>query len=330
VGCVRLLFVATRLDGFDRLPALAAPLVREWDDCVRERRRVSVRMGEILRELARLGVLPDLRSTTVVDFGNRHGLSPSESLRFADVGLAVERVPALAEKVRAGDVSVQTAGDLGRLARHEDPAAMPAWVERAAVTPPPDMRTQVNRRIEELKTERTVVSMTFHVPEETRRNFARARDLACKEAGTILTDGQTLTALVEDYLDRHDPARVKARPRRMARTEGRPGRGRAAEVVREVLARTEGRCGFPGCVNRKWVQMAHDVPKRDGGSQETDNTWGLCLPHHVAYDRGDFTIRRTPDGPEFYDRRGRRIAPTGRIVEGDDARGGGGGERAPP
>jgi hypothetical protein len=327
VGWVSILFVVTRIPEFDRLPALAAPLAREWEECVRERRRVSVRMGEILREFARLGVLPDLRSTTIVDFGNRHVLSPAEARQFADVGLAIETVPALAEKVRAGMVSVQAAGDVGRLSKHEKPEAMPDWVEKAATTPAADLKTEVNKRIEEIKTEQTVVAMTLHVPEETRRNFARARDVACRKEGKVLTDGQTLTLLVESYLDAFDPERVTPRPRRMASTEGRPGRARAAEVIREVLARTNGRCGYPGCVNRKWVQMAHDVPKRDGGSQETDNTWGLCWPHHVAYDRGDFTIERTPDGPEFYDRRGRRIGPNGRIIDPEN---GGGGERAPP
>jgi hypothetical protein len=292
-------------------------------------------MGELLREFARLGVLPDLRSTTIVDFGNRHGLSPSESLQFADVGLAVEAVPALAEKVRAGDVSVQSAGNVGRLSQHEKPEALAEWVKKAETTPAPVLKTEIEKRIEEIKTEQKVVTMTLHVTEATKRAFARARDVACRKEGKVLTDGQTLTLLVGHYLDDFDPERVTPRPRRMASTVGRPGRARPISVVREVLGRTGGRCGFPGCTNRKWVQMAHEVAKRHDGSQETDNTWGLCHPHHGAYDQGEYTIRRTPDGPEFRDRRGRRIGPNGRIV--DDRAGhrgeghrGGGGERAPP
>jgi hypothetical protein len=74
--------------------------------------------------------------------------------------------------------------------------------------------------------------------------------------------------------------------------------------------------------------MAHgDVPHRLAGSREAKNTWGLCFFHHVRYDQGKFTIRGIPDAPEFYDEKGRRIGPNGRIVDEEN---GGGGERAPP
>jgi thymidylate synthase ThyX len=80
------LFVA--LD-FDDLPASAAHLAREWEECVRRRRRDLARMDELLaesiregfrRELRRLGVLPDLTATTIVGFGNRHGRSAAEAM----------------------------------------------------------------------------------------------------------------------------------------------------------------------------------------------------------------------------------------------------------
>ncbi len=59
-----------------------------------------------------------------------------------------------------------------------------------------------------------------------------------------------------------------------------------AEVRRAVLARAGGRCEFPRCGFDTWLDLAHLVPHRAGGSREADNLVLLCGVHHRALDAG--------------------------------------------
>jgi hypothetical protein len=159
------------------------------------------------------------------------------------------------------------------------------------------------------------VALTVHVPEKTREKFRRAREIASRKAKASLTEGQTFDTVLEHYLDDFDPDRVKPGKRRMPTTRGLSGRNVPAEVRRKVLGRYGGRCAYPGCRNRIWIDLAHDEAHRHGGCREADNLHGLCPYHHRAFDRGEFMITGPPDAPTFYDARGRRILSNGRVEE---------------
>jgi hypothetical protein len=317
--------------GFDELPEIVEPFAREWNDLVRDRRRIDLRMGEVLVVFQRFGVIPNLKPMSVAEFGARHGLSRREAMEVADVGVAVEKVPALKADVKRGDVSIETVGLVGRVVKNEALAAaapLSQWRQEALENTADAFKEIVQRRTEEARTgAASVVPMTFHLPESTTRKFRRAREVASKQAKKWLTEGQTFEVVVEHYLVSHDPERVTPGKRRMPFTCGRPGRHVPAEVKRRVLGRHGGRCAYPGCRNRAWVDLAHVVAHRHGGSREADNLCGLCPYHHDLYDRGMFRIEGPPDAPRFYDRRGRMIGPQGRPIEhGEDAAT----EHAPP
>jgi hypothetical protein len=332
-----LLFVDS---GFDHLPELAAPLAREWKALVPQWRAMSVRLGQLLVEFRRVGVLPDLAPTTVAEFGVRHGLSAAEARGLVDVGLAVERLPVIASDVASGGMSVQAAAQVGRAAKNPalltrmplappggpkvaPEVALEGFRQAALTLPVHEVRALVDRRIEEVKTGRVTEPMTIQAARDEREVFRRARDVASRRAGEMLPEGVALKVVSSHYLDDFDEMRVKPGTRRMASTEGSPeaiagwiaGRSRTrrvpAEVRRQVLARKKGRCQYPGCTNRVWIQMAHRVPFALGGSQEVGNTLGYCLVHHDAYDRGDFTVTGTTENPIFWDKFGRQILPNG-------------------
>jgi hypothetical protein len=334
-----LLFV---IGGFDHLPAALRAPARELERAFAERREASARIARLLALFRREGVLPDRYA--VVEHCVRRGLSAAEARQFDDAGVALEKTAGLEGDLRTGAVSLQSAGEVGRIAKDEalhrrPPGAPPGsppvppvvalagWREAARTLTARELRTLVQRRIEEVSAgDLPVETMAFHVPRGTRAAFGRAREVASKRAGDILTWGQTLAALVEHYLREYDPARAKPRIRRAPDTRGRPGRYVPAEVRREVLARSNGGCCFPACSNHIWVQFAHRKPHRKGGSREADNGDGLCHHHHVRRDRGEFTIVVTPDGPVFYDAKGRRIGANGRVEEEPGAAS----ERGPP
>jgi hypothetical protein len=312
-----------------QVPALATPAVKALEADVPLWRATSVRIGESLAKLRRLGVIGPSQ-TALIDFCNRLGLSPTEARVFADVGVAVEKAPQVAEKVAAGDVTVQAAGQIGRVSRVVPESALPQWVEKAQSVTPGELKTLVDEKIEEVKSGgASVKTRPLTAPDEAWRDFDRAREIASKKAGEALTEGLAFAAVVGHYLDDFDPTRVKPGQRRVPHTSGVRSRYVPPDVRRKLYERTGGRCVYPGCANRIWIEYAHRVPHRAGGSREADNGDGLCRYHHVRKDHGDFTMRGTPEAPEFYDRKGRRIGANGRIVENGGASGGGG-ERAPP
>src|SRR5262245_64970584 len=102
----------------------------------------------------------------------------------------------------------------------------------------------------------------------------------------------------------------------MPDTTGRPGRNWPAEVKRAVHAISGGRCMVPGCPHKVFRNLAHRVPHCQGGSREIDNIASdICPMHHGRYDRGELRIEGTLEAPRFYDARGRRILPNGRVEE---------------
>ena len=144
VGSVSIPFVSSLLDQLP-IPALAARAVRALEADVPLWRATSVRIGESLAALRRLGVVGQSQ-TALIDFCNRLGLAPNEARLFADVGVAVEKAPQVAEKVASGDVTVQSAGQIGRVSAVVPAAALPEWVEKAQTVTPGEARRRSSTR----------------------------------------------------------------------------------------------------------------------------------------------------------------------------------------
>ena len=317
MGWVSVLFV---LKGFDDLSDVALPLAKKWEERLRIRRENDVEIAQLLVEFARIGLLRDLKPDTVSEFGARHGLSRAESMQFAEMGLAVEALPVFASAVKKGDLSVQSLGFVGQAVKDQRLIAaypLEQWRQDALSKTAADLKTTLDQRRELVRTGApSVVSLTVHVPETTRKNFSRAREIASRKARASLTEGQTFHTLVEHYLDDFDPERVRPGKRRMPDTTGKKGRHWPAEVVRAVMAICGGRCMYPGCPYKGFKDLAHRVPHCMGGSREICNVAAcLCPMHHRRYDLGEFRIEGTLEAPRFYDRKGRRILPNGKVEE---------------
>jgi hypothetical protein len=135
----------------DPFPALAAPAVKALEADVPAWRATSVRIGESLATLRRLGVVGPSQ-TALVDFCNRLGLSAAEARLFADVGAAVEKAPEVARVVAAGEVTVQAAGQIGRVSKVVPESELPQWIATAKTVPAGEVKTLVDKRIEEVRT----------------------------------------------------------------------------------------------------------------------------------------------------------------------------------
>jgi hypothetical protein len=101
---------------------------------------------------------------------------------------------------------------------------------------------------------------------------------------------------------------------------GRKTRAIPASMRRAIDARDEGRCQFPGCENRRWVDAHHIVHWARGGQTKIDNLVLLCSRHHRLVHEGGFGVARTADGSLAFRRPdGRPVPAVPSPTRGSDA-----------
>ena len=91
---------------------------------------------------------------------------------------------------------------------------------------------------------------------------------------------------------------------------GRRSRVIPAAMRRALQQRDEGRCRFPGCENRSWVDAHHIVHWARGGETRLANLVLLCGRHHRLVHEGGFGVARKPDGGIVFRRPDGRVVPT--------------------
>ena len=87
---------------------------------------------------------------------------------------------------------------------------------------------------------------------------------------------------------------------------GRKTRTLPARLKRALLKRDQ-TCRFPGCTNRVFLEGHHCHHWADGGETEIDNLCSLCAYHHRFVHEYAYTVSVDPDGPKFFDPKGRRV-----------------------
>ena len=121
------------------------------------------------------------------------------------------------------------------------------------------------------------------------------------------------------------PAICAHTARRLACDASLLSAGRKTRVVptamrRALDARDEGRCRFPGCENRRWVDAHHIVHWARGGETKLDNLVLLCSRHHRLVHEGGFSLARRPDGELVFRRPdGRPVPPLPSPTRGNPA-----------
>jgi len=136
------------------------------------------------------------------------------------------------------------------------------------------------------------------------------RVLACRisiDAAAALEPLLVIGILAEHYLDSFDKRRKKRRKRRMPSTEIWPGRSIPEEVQEAIAGRYGDKCRVPGCGHEIFLEFAHLIPHKDGGSREVWNLIYVCRCHHKLIDNGKMSVEGTADRPIFRDADGRVI-----------------------
>jgi hypothetical protein len=82
--------------------------------------------------------------------------------------------------------------------------------------------------------------------------------------------------------------------------------------LRRVIEQRDQGCRYPGCSQRRWVQIHHLIHREDGGATVSINLCALCPYHHRLHHLGAFQISGNPELPaglRFSDRWGHEIGP---------------------
>lgn len=289
-----------------RLPKLVARAERrdaeeaELLGVLREQRGLQLRAARLLAEIDKAAHFVHRGCSSLSQYGEMIGLSGREARVLAAVGKALELEPELEERVLSGKLSLDAAALLVKVLAEpgvrRDGDDWLAWAQEWSAV---RLDLEIRKRLREVQSGEPVSVMSAVLTASGRERFERARQLACRKESRVLSEGETVEVLSDHYLDSFDPDRKKARRRRMDSTVGQPGRRVPAEVVRKVVARQGDRCAVPGCDHKIWMNKAHVVAHRHGGSREEGNLVYLCREHHVLLDLGKLELGGTPERPTF-------------------------------
>jgi hypothetical protein len=165
------------------------------------------------------------------------------------------------------------------------------------------IRGKTQRQVEEILAARETgeprCEFRFEAGPGFREKFERARSLLSGRHPEGLTPEQVFDAALEEYLERHDPARG-GRVVRSPRGSARRSRSVPAAVRRAVWRRDGGRCTFVGSQGRRcgstWdVEIHHDQLYCRGGPHRLENLRLLCRAHnHRQAERDLGTARMAP------------------------------------
>jgi hypothetical protein len=276
---------------------------KAFDQNLREARRFRIAAARAAVEIDRKGHVVYEGCGSFGEFGERHGASASEAYSLLALGMALQRWPELEAQMLAGKVPEASACRMGMLTKdaafvREDDD----WVAWARGQSAKAFARRVKQRVAEVKASGApTVEKTFYVSEKGAESFERARTLASRSAGRVLTEGEALETVSEHYLDCVDPMRRKPAQRRSPDTATLPDRrGIPAEVLRRAMARNGDRCAVPFCTNEVFLENAHRVAHCDGGCREAHNIDRICPPHHDLWHLGRLRIEGTTENPVFF------------------------------
>jgi len=292
----------------------------------REERALQLRVARLLWEAERTRAFRLHACSSIAQFGEVFGRSATEARWLAAVGRVLEIEPAVEEEILAGGISIEAGAAL--LRGFTCPALARSgidWLEMARHRSARRLRDLMDQVEREATSGERVTHVTVLMTDSGREDFSAARRLLSRRNKRVVAGGEAVEMLSRCYLDREDPARKRPARRRMPHTAGHPGRTVPAEVVRELLARNDGRCPVSLCDHRIWMDMAHRVPHRHGGSREADNLAYLCRQHHGLLDSGLMRMAGSLEEPRCYTADGRRVGERLRLGarKGPDTRGGG-------
>ena len=220
-------------------------------EAVKEARESQMRQARILVKVDVSGHHRTAGAASIEGFALRFGLGPRETRDLVRLGYLLRRCPEAEDAFVNGRLPLESAGWLYLILQpvgDSPPDARPAqgWLALACRTAPRDFGDLVRRVRAQLRTGSRTLSISLLLEEGTFEKFRRAKKVLRHMRKHAVSEDELVDVLCQEFLDRHDPARVPSRTRKVVPTDRR-GRHIPAHVQREVIERDGLRCCHPGC-----------------------------------------------------------------------------------
>jgi 5-methylcytosine-specific restriction endonuclease McrA len=220
-------------------------------------------------------------------------LKLSEDRAYALIRVARKsvEVPELKAAVFQGELSVAAAK---RIAAVITPENKTEWIEKAKELKQRELDQAISEVVPATKVTERVKAVAadifeFRCPisKSLEAKLRRVKKVLAQKKQRNATMSETLDALADSFLEKHDPVRKAERVAKkiIPQQVSKPVGTIPARVRHEVNRRDGGQCTyvhpeFGRCRSRQWLDLHHVQPKSRGGLNETANLTTLCTAHH--------------------------------------------------
>lgn len=259
---------------------------------------------EVLGEIDKLKAFRTLGFSSLWEYSvSGLRLSEGDAEALIRVACRSEVVPELKTAVVQGEITLSAARRVCSVITPENKAK---WINKAATLPQKALEREIVKenpkekapdRIRPIAEETSELRCTLSA--EVEAMVKRVQDLESQRLGRCCSLEETLRAMAEGYLQKHDPVKKAQRNvGKVARISPVLRRAIPAAVAHQVALRDQGRCTFvmqngQRCEQKRFVERHPIRPYAIGGKHELENLATLCAAHHGAiHEGGKFCLWR--------------------------------------
>jgi len=265
----------------------------------RKYRACESEMIQVLQELDRTKLFKKWDCSSLFVYAVKYlGLDEAVAYSFITVARKAREVPQLQHSLQAQKLSVAKANRIVSALTADNAGTLVDFAEKHS-TP------EINREVSRLRKGLPERTINLQVSLETLELIKRAKTLTNKNLD------QTLQAVLNEYLHRHDPVRKAERAvkrktelctNRVRKTKRQP---LTAEQKHQVFARDQGRCTHidrtgERCRNERFLAIHHVRPVSEGGGNDPSNLTTLCGFHHDLAHQLSFPVETHSVHTEFF------------------------------
>jgi hypothetical protein len=274
--------------------------------------RAERKLIGLLQEIDDLRGYRELDCKSLHEYATR-ALKLSDAVAYTLITLArkSKTVPALKDKIESEALTISNARMIAPILT---PANQTEWILKAEVLPKRELERELKREFPELispERSRYVtedrMELKVGVSEKVHRELKRVQDLLCQKTGKAATLEETLAAMAEVYLEKHDP--LKKAERALERKKSSPHGEQTLvapklvpgpniplprmplpnAILHAIRLRDQNRCTYgephQRCAEVRWLDVHHVILRSAGGSDTIENLVTLCRAHHQMQHR---------------------------------------------
>jgi 5-methylcytosine-specific restriction endonuclease McrA len=253
---------------------------------------------DILQKIDDQKIFMKLGYSSLFDYAVRAlKLSEANAYNFITIARKSKTIPELKIAIASGELTVSKARKITPILTRENSSH---WLELARTLSKQELEKAVARVMPQTATSEGAkyvsgnrLELKLGVSEDLLKKLRRAQDLTSQKTRSPASFEETLSEVLEFFLQRNDPVE-KAKRNSKQIPEPVPGqaplhrRARryiSANTKHQIHLRDQGRCAHKDkegqrCGSRRWLEIHHQIPLSQNGSNGVQNLKTLCHNHH--------------------------------------------------